>query len=302
MAVRLTSNEAFLRVLDRAASVELVASLLPHARHGVIPALERAAERGACVEVRLEAEPYDPGGRRGAARANRAMVAELRAHGVDARTVSSAPDAPLHIKAAIVDGRLFLDDRNWVLAGGDTIVATNDAADIAAVRAAMHGHAPHTDVGVAVRKGEALALEADIILRSPPKAEIAVESESFGVGVIASALLRRARDGERVRLLVSARDMRGTRERDAAARLVAAGVCVRTESGVLNEKLCVAGDRAWIGSANATNGLPNTIDWGMRTRAKSVVRELRGTFEKNWCRAKPFTEKTTKTALTRERI
>jgi hypothetical protein len=72
------------------------------------------------------------------------------------------------------------------------------------------------------------------------------------------------------------------------AQLSAAGAEVRVESGRHDEKLCVAGNRAWIGSANATTGFPDTVDWGVRTHAASAVDRLRATFERNWRAAKPY--------------
>jgi len=275
-----------LLALESARTVDLTASLLARGKKGVLAALETAAERGARVRVRLESEPYDPSGSGARARANASMVAEMREHGVDAGLAQGDPAAPLHLKAAIVDGRLFLDDRNWLADGRDTIVTTRDAGDAAAVRAAMRGERGKP-AGIAIRKREALALEADTIRRSG-SGEVAVESESFGSGVVADALLERAKAGEAVRLLVSSRDIHGEREARVLERLRAAGAQVRVESGGRDEKLCVAGERAWVGSANATTGFPDTVDWGARTGSASMVGVLRSTFERNWAAARPY--------------
>jgi phosphatidylserine/phosphatidylglycerophosphate/cardiolipin synthase-like enzyme len=286
MGVRIASGASFLRAIKTARSIELTASLLTRGKGGVVAALEAAAQRGARVRVRLESDPYDPEGSGGRERANAAIVSELRVYGIDAALVKSAPGAPLHLKAAIADGRLFLDDRNWPADGRDVIAATRDSADVIAVRAAMRGDRAEP-AHIAVRKREALAMEADTIARAEG-GEIDVQSESFGCGVIARALLERAKAGEPVRLLVSSRDIQGAREARLLASLRAAGAQVRVASGGHDQKLCVAGDRAWLGSANATAGFPDTIDWGARTRAPSAVKALRARFERTWQAARPY--------------
>lgn len=286
MGLRIASGASFLRAIQTARSVELTASLLTRGKHGVVAALEAGAQRGARVRVRLEYDPYDPGGSGGRERANAALVTELAAHDIDAALVKSEPAAPLHLKAAIADGRLFLDDRNWLADGRDAIVTTRDSVDVNAVRAAMRGDRGEP-AHVAVRKREALALEADTIARAAG-AGIAAQSESFGRGVVARALWERACAGESVRLLVSSRDIQTEGETRILASLSAAGAQVRVENGGHNEKLCVAGDRAWLGSANATAGFPDTIDWGAQTRAASVVKTLRARFERNWQAARPY--------------
>lgn len=272
MGLRIISGTSFLRAIKRARTLELTASLLERGNGAVFTALEAAAQRGARVRVRLEADPYDPRGSGGKARANAAAVTELRACGVDAALVASGPAAPLHLKAAIVDGRLFLDDRNWLADGRDVIAAIGGVAD------AAH---------IAVRKGEATAMEADVIARAG-RGAIAAESESFGSGVVARALVERAKAGAAVRLLISSSDFRGAPEARVLARLCASGAQVRVESGGSSGKLCVAGACAWVGSANATAGFPDTIDWGARTRAASAVNTLRARFERNWQAARPY--------------
>ena len=122
-------------------------------------------------------------------------------------------------------------------------------------------------------------------------APLAVESESFGCGAIYNALLHRAEAHQPTRLIVAGREAaeRGNRiERAHLARLAALGVEVRTgdpKHGDLNEKLAVAGNVAWAGSANATyargaNGAQR--DWGLITRDASVTAGLRDAFERNW--------------------
>ncbi|MGH7749586.1 MAG: hypothetical protein ACREQ5_33195, partial [Candidatus Dormibacteria bacterium] len=69
------------------------------------------------------------------------------------------------------------------------------------------------------------------------------------------------------------------RERSALARLAADGVDVRV--GDNDEKLCIGGDRAWVGSANASYAA-DTRDWGFSTRMPAVVAGLEAAFARNW--------------------
>jgi phosphatidylserine/phosphatidylglycerophosphate/cardiolipin synthase-like enzyme len=292
MGLQIATTPEFLRALDAAGSIRLSAYTLRAGADGsaqVIAALERAADRGADVAVRLEGAPYDPGGAGDLAKLNLDTIAALRRHGVDAAVVSD-PRAPLHLKAALVDGRVFLDDRNWPDTGANTIVTTADPDDVAAVTAALHGR-HGADGHLATWKQRAQDLELDTIRYSSAHA-LDVESESFGAGSLYGLLAQRARAGDSVRLLLASRDLAGnSREAAALAQLVTAGVEVRVGAapqGALDEKICVAGDSAWVGSANATAGFPETVDWGMRTRVAPVVDALRARFEQNWSGAQPY--------------
>jgi hypothetical protein len=69
-------------------------------------------------------------------------------------------------------------------------------------------------------------------------------------------------------------------------RLERAGVEIRL--GCAAEKLCIAGDAGWLGSANASAGRPETLDWGFRTRAPALVADLAQRFERRWQTARPF--------------
>jgi hypothetical protein len=63
--------------------------------------------------------------------------------------------------------------------------------------------------------------------------------------------------------------------------------------GDLDEKLAIAGDDAWAGSANATyarGAAGAQRDWGMATREPEVRRGLRAAFERNWHAARPLAE------------
>ena len=95
---------------------------------------------------------------------------------------------------------------------------------------------------------------------------------------------RRAR-GDRVRLIVAALEERSkgsNAERAALARLAQAGVEVRV--GTSGEKIALDGENGWLGSANATRGLADQIDWGIITQG-AMTAALREKFEQNWSAA-----------------
>jgi phosphatidylserine/phosphatidylglycerophosphate/cardiolipin synthase-like enzyme len=240
----------------------------------VAAALERAAARGASVTVTLEGAPYDPGRPADSPPGNVAIAARLRAAGVAVR-LSDPGGEPLHMKAALVDGRLYLDGRNFASDGLDLIVRCDEPEKLAG------------SPDVAFTKGKALCLEASLLAGA--RGAVDVESESFGPGIVTSALEAAVRRGDDVRVVVAARDLRGAegaRERLALARL--AGLGARVRVGESDEKLAIAGDRAWIGSANATSARPGTIDWGVLTQDRALAEAARDRFERDWLASRPL--------------
>lgn len=284
MSEAIVARAAVLGAISHAAEVELSAYVLqPEA--ALARALEAAADRGARVRVRLEGAPYEghsPAD--GPAAANRRVAAELRAHGVDVRL--TRPDDPsLHLKAALIDGTAYLDDRNWPAEGADTIVATNDPSDVRLVAEAF-GESSGSDANLATDKEGALRFEADAIAGGTG-GRVDVESESFGYSAVSKALYARARAGSHVRLLVAEREFAeaGSTERGSLRRLANAGVDVRVVAS--DEKLCVAGGRGWIGSANATYSKGPVLDWGLATCDPVLLGGIASAFERNWARARP---------------
>ena len=57
-----------------------------------------------------------------------------------------------------------------------------------------------------------------------------------------------------------------------------------------SEKVAVAGNRAWLGSANATSpyGRGAMTDWGVCTREPQIAREVRSRLEAQWRNAAPL--------------
>jgi len=258
--ISLSSTPDVLQVLSRAAEIEVHAYTL----HGPVKgALEAAARRGASVVVELERQPYKSSH---LAAENARLVDEMRGAGVDAHLAD-----PVHAKTIVADGTIYLDDKNW---GARDLVLRADAADAASIPMIKH---------------EALAAEAQL-LRSAGDADAVVESESFGCcNAVYSALKGLARAGAAPRLLVSKDDLRGNAsERRALDDLVRAGVRVRVCEN--SEKLAVAADRAWIGSANATiaAGPTDLPDWGFCTGDPAIVRALHDRIEGVWAGAKEF--------------
>lgn len=273
----LSSQEAVLASIAQAREVSCSAFILRPGR--LLNALESAAAGGAEVRVRLDGFTF--GDERGRLAANQAAVDELRTYGADA-ALGDPAGPPLHLKSVVADGKLFLDDRNWPGGGRDTILALDGRDEIEAVGSTLAG-VPAQTADLATVKGSALALEASTIAAGAGDA-VECESESFGSGSVCAALRLRAEGGAHVRLLVD-RKVNGA-ERRALRTLAGAGVEVRV--GGSAEKIALAGDRAWIGSANATSAAPGTLDWGLRTADGAIVGALRGRFEEEWAAGRPF--------------
>lgn len=277
--VRIVPYRDFLDRIGAGRTVTLGAYVLAPGR--LVRALEEAARRGARVTVRLDGTPAGPGS--GARlRMNARTLAELRAAGANAAFAAGG----LHLKGAVVDGAAYLDDTNWRRSGAHVLLRDNDAADVAAVGAAVTGTRirPHS-AGLSLDKRGALAQEAGVLLRT--RGAIAVESESLGSGnAVYRTVFDLAASGRTVRLLLTRAEMTA-RTRSAAERLAADGVIVRT--GAAREKLAVAARSAWVGSANATYaGTPARPDWGLRTHNPALVRALHAHFERNWREAAPL--------------
>jgi len=251
-------------------------------------ALIDAAKHGIDVRILLEAAPYGDAGAQQAAD-NAATVAAVNAAGGHAELVGATGQPAWHMKAAVVDGVAYLDDRNWAADGKETILRDTDPDDVAVVERTLAG-TPSRDGHVRTTKHDAIALETEVIRRAGDL-PVAVETESFGLGAIYATLLHRAQAHQPTRLLVSNLELAeptAGRERRALERLAAAGVAVRAVGN--DEKIAVAGPDAWVGSANATyaNGPAGAqVDWGLATRVPPLVAALRAAFERNWDAAAP---------------
>jgi len=277
MSVSLSTYQAFGSALASAHEVDLSAYTLGHGT--TERSLLAAVAHGAQVRVRLAGTVYgDPSG--ALARHNAEEVAELSEHGVDAAIVDGGD---LHLKAALIDGHAFFDDRNWC-GGGDLVVASDAASDIAAAHAVLDGaKAGSTADGLVFTKGDALQEEASLLLHA--QGPIALQTETLGPSLITKCLcLAAARVPVRVLLKRSA--MLGNARTEALlAKCEALGVTIRTTSG--NDKFCLDGTEGWVGSANATSSDPEMSDWGAPVEDAASLAQLQARFEKEWSRAKP---------------
>lgn len=268
-----------LDALSHAHSILFMSYLL--GRGAVADALIKAAKAGATVTVRLEGKPL----RNAAlARMNRRTLAVLKKAGAHVSLADRNGRGPaLHIKALVCDRVAYLDDRNWT-AGGDAIMRDDAASHVAALAQAARGRTVRA-ANFWTSKHAGLQAETRLLEDATHARTVEVESENFGYSPQAYAALQRlARAHVRCKLLVSS-DL-NARGKAALARLAAEGVEVR--AGTANEKVAVVdGRRAWVGSANATEG-PDQIDWSLRTRRAALVRDLQRHFETNWSKAKPL--------------
>ncbi len=278
MGITLVPRSRFASALETARDIALGSYTLAPSGP-VAHALEAAGDRGARVVVRLDGHPTF-----GHAAASdgfgHAVTRDLASHGVRVETTNPA-DPPAHLKAAVVDGVAYLDDRNWAARGEETIVRDDDPTDVAAIREAIAGRVA-TGGSVALEKSSALAAEAAAIAAAPGDA-IDIATESFGGCAVSVALAARALAGTHVRLEVDAHVLatdRSGRERTLLVHLAAKGVEVRAVS--TNAKMAVCSDRAWLGSANATYTPGPMSDWGLTTTDRAIVDALRATFARVW--------------------
>jgi hypothetical protein len=277
MSVCFSSYQAFASALASAQAVDLSAYTLGHGT--TERALLAAAAHGAQVRVRLAGTVYgDPSGM--LARHNSEEVAELSEHGIDAAILAGGD---LHLKAALIDGYAYFDDRNWC-GDSDLIVASDAASDLAATREALDGAevAPSAD-GLVFTKGDALKEEADVLLHA--QGAIALQTETLGPSLITKSLyLAAARVPVRVLVKRSAA-LANVRIKAVLAKCGAVGVEVRTTGG--NDKFCLDATDGWVGSANASGSDPHMSDWGAPVKDLASLAQLQARFEKEWTRAKP---------------
>lgn len=281
MSITLSSHDAFVTALEGAHRITLSAYALTH---DMADELSACGDHGAEVHVRLTAHLIgDASGARAAGAAR--VVADLRRHGVDAALASPGDSSP-HVKAAMLDGVLWLDDRNFPRKGPDLVVRDDDPADACAATSWLDGSGAHSD-RLTFTKHDALAQEAAAIAAAP-HGEIDVSTEDIGTGAVEVALRGRLTAGDHVRLLVDRAECTSPSARSALALLEKAGAEIRSHKAL--DKLAVTGDSAWMGSANATYPDPRTAaqsDWGLVTTQADAVVTLGQRFDEVWNAASP---------------
>lgn len=177
---------------------------------------------------------------------------------------------PLHLKAAIIDNgrQVFVSDENW--SRGGLILQIPSQYAIALARA-MIGDA-HDDDDLTTTKASSLRAEAQLI--DDARTDVALESESFGSGnPVYDALEHALQRGVQVSVLVASREYEESApERDALAILAASGARVRTSPRT--DKLLLTDHATWIGSANASGGVPEQVDWGYTATNNASLRAV----------------------------
>lgn len=243
----------------------------------MIAALAMTARAGGRANLVVDGNPYDPQGDvRGSDEEALTLARRLNIN------VFRSP-TPMHLKAAIVSTGCYLSDRNWSRTA--VVLFDRDPVDYAAVsdaakgspRSVSHG----SDGGLALVKEQALALEAQLLAQG---VRLSIESESFSAGNPVYQQLYAHAAG--ARLIIAATEYRQkASERAAVARLVARGASVRTSGA--NEKIALAGDGVYVGSANATSGVENQVEWGLVTHDIAIVTLVRNRFEAEWSEGAP---------------
>lgn len=268
MSITLSSINELSAAIRRASHVEFGSFVLGGGP--VRDALAAAAERGADVDVVLARRPYATGA--GGAHENAGSAEVLRDAGAHV-TLMQGRATWYHLKGAVCDGVAYLDDRNFTRAE-QTLIADDDPDDVALVSAAIHGTGTLNPT-LATEKADALRREAELIRGAVGKPVI-VETETFGPGIVSTALRLHAQSGAPTTLIVSP-EVAGRPQTSAMLRgMRRDGVEVHTTGS--NEKCALVGDTVWVGSANASYAFGDAgkqIDWGIVTREPHVVDAVR---------------------------
>jgi hypothetical protein len=274
--VELASTATVLNGMKHARTITLAAFAL-RGDAQVVRTLESAAGRGARVSVVLARGFGVYSGQ------NAQTARELAAHGVRVHLVRPS-QGHTHIKAAIVDGQVYLSDRNWTSRSADALVIHDSIpGDRILIEKAFLGRSAGND-HLWTRKADALSAEADMLATRHSR-RLRVSSESFGGGTeVYRRLMERRKSGDDVLLLVARSEYAHSRpEQEAVSALRQIGVKIRLSSS--NEKFAIDGEAVWMGSANATAGLPNQLDFGMVVTSGAIAERLTKQFDREWDRA-----------------
>jgi phosphatidylserine/phosphatidylglycerophosphate/cardiolipin synthase-like enzyme len=240
----------------------------------MVRALDAACDRGVRVDVQLDRAPFAY-----AVTANAQSMMQLQSHRCGARYARGN----VHLKVALLDHTMYLSDRNFTADG--LFLRDSLPDDRQAVLTTLSGGNGQTE-HFWTRKSDALNAEAAFIATATQT--LFVETESFGFGnVVFDAIRERAASRVAVYLLVAQTEYdQQSSERSAVAYLAKYGVVIRLSDA--NAKLAVPdADGAWIGSANATGGVPEQTDWGMLLPGNSAAVSVAERFHADWQRSTP---------------
>jgi hypothetical protein len=261
-----------------APSAIVVSYELP-ARGGMTAALEALCARGARGDVILAGERFIVGG--AVRRVDAEAAAALESSGCRVQRAN----IPLHMKLAFIGtGDAYLSDRNFGRYA--TVLHVDAPADRSLIAQTLQNR-PGSNGTLATLKGEALAIEAATIASSHGSLDF--ESESFGPNTpVYDALVAAAQTGRAIRVIVSASDLAEDSGSEAAALRNLAALHVQIATGRSDAKIAVSDSSLFIGSANATAGYPEQIDWGRRIDDAPTRTEIRRRFQHDWEEAQPW--------------
>ena len=279
----IVSDSEFVNALKGAQnSVDMSSYLMP--KGPVLDALVNAAKHGAQVHLTLAGDSF-ANSMPDIKKANDYAAMVLRKAGATVDFNTGQGGTPLHMKACVIDGQTgYLNERNWPNDGKDDIVKITDPQDLKVVQAGV-GQKAATSAHLSSDKDTALQMEADTIAKG--SGPLRVETESFGPGKVADAIMARAKAGDNVELIVVKSDV-GAQSLAELQALAKAGVAIRLNEGTGGEKMALQAGQGWVGSANATEGRPHTIDWGMQTTNQSTLSQLSTHFNDQWSNSTPF--------------
>jgi phosphatidylserine/phosphatidylglycerophosphate/cardiolipin synthase-like enzyme len=262
--------------------------------HAIETALIAAVRRGVVVRVLLSA------GYNGAttASANQTAYDALRAGGVPVRW-GPGYFALVHQKTIVIDGDTALImsfnlAAQYYATGRDFGIVDHDAKDISAIEKTFandwNGNpAPASAADDLVwSPGARTALVA---LIASARTSLLVYNEEMADTGIEDALIKAARRGVRVRIIMTASD----EWTGVLTRLVAVGAEVRTypatkSSLYIHAKIIVAdGAKVFVGSENfSAPSLDDNRELGIMMTNQTIIRPLVATFENDWSGATKF--------------
>jgi len=241
----------------------------------MVHALGSACDRGSTITIQLDRAPFSY-----AVATNQQATMQLLAHHCHVSYASGNT----HLKVALLPNAMYLTDRNFTPDG--LFVRDTDAHDRAAVMETLRGHTGATE-HFWTRKSQALQAEAAFIATA--NRTLFLETESFGAGnPVYDAIRDRIAARVAVYLLVSSLEYgQDQRERQVVGSLAAAGAQIRLSTA--NAKLSVPdANGAWVGSANATSGVPEQTDWGMVLAGESSAQMIAQRFSDDWGHSAPL--------------
>lgn len=216
----------------------------------IVDALILAARHGVPVKVLLTGQGF-----RYARRQNIQTAKRLRSNQIDVRITPY----PLHLKALITNSATIVSDTNFSDRG---LYLSLPRADAGAILRAWQG-TPNYLGDFTTGKRFSLQMEGAILLANT--GPITLETESIGTdNAVFTALTIARKQGRQVQVTINERDYSSSRaEHRAVAILRAEGVQVNTSQS--DEKIAISGNNpCYYGSSNASGGLGQQIDFGIR--------------------------------------